>query len=53
MTLQAKIIAINKEVTEFLDHEKQYSSSKFLKLISVLKNIGKVNEDMNDEEELK
>ena len=53
MSLQAKIIELTKDVTQFLDNEKQYSSSQFLRFISALKKIGTVNEHLDDEEEHK
>ncbi len=53
MSLQAKIIELTKDVTLFLDNEKQYSSSQFLRFISALKKIGTINEHLHDEEEHK
>ena len=51
--MQGKIIELTKDVTMFLDHEKEHSSSQFLRFISVLKKIGRVNEHLHDEEEHK
>ena len=53
MSLQAKIIELTKDVTQFLDNEIQYSSSQSLRFFSVLKKIGTLNEHLHDEEEHK
>ena len=34
MSVNAKIIELNEKVTSFIDHEKQFTSAKFLKFVS-------------------
>ena len=37
MSLNAKIILLNEDITSFVDHEKHLTSSHFLKFVSILK----------------
>ena len=53
MSLNAKIIELNEEASSFLDHEKQFSSSQFLRFVSTLKKFDLFNEVLQQEEEQK
>ena len=37
MSVNARIIELNDDITSFVDHVKQFTSSQFLKFISILK----------------
>jgi fibrillarin-like rRNA methylase len=37
MTLNAKIIELTEEVDSFIEHEKQFTSNKFLRFVSMIK----------------
>jgi hypothetical protein len=37
MSVNARIIELNDDITSFMDHVNQFMSSKFLKFISILK----------------
>ena len=44
---------LNDEITSFVDSVKQFSSNKFLQLISILKKFDLFNTDLQEEEEQK
>ena len=37
MTLNAKIIELTEELDSFIEHEKQFTSNKFLRFVSMIK----------------
>jgi hypothetical protein len=53
MSLNAKIIELNEDITNFLGHEKQLTSSHFLKFISTLKKFYHFSQHFQEEEEVK
>jgi hypothetical protein len=53
MSLNGKIIVLNEDITSFVDHEKQLTSSHFLKFISTLKKFDYFTQHLQEEEEVK
>jgi hypothetical protein len=53
MSLNAKIIELNEEITKFVSHEKLHTSSNFLRFISTLKKIDYFAQHLSKEEEVK
>ena len=53
MSVNAKIIELNEEITSFVDHAKQFTSAHFLKFISTLKKFGMFTKHLQSDEEQK
>ena len=53
MSVNARIIELNDEITSFLDHVKQFTSTKFLQFTSILKKFDFFNNHLLQEEEQK
>ena len=53
MSLNARIIEINEEVASFLDHEKHFTSARFLQFVSTLKKFDFFVRHLDQEEEEK
>ena len=46
MSVNAKIIELNEEITSFVDHAKYFTSAHFLKFISILKKFDMFNKHL-------
>lgn len=53
MSLNAKIIELTEELNSFIEHEKQFTSVKFLKFISMIKKFDLFDHMLLQEEEQK
>ena len=53
MSVNARIIDVNDEITSLVDHVKQFTSSQFLKFISILKMFDFFSSFLMDVEEQK
>ena len=53
MSVNARIIELNDDITSFIDHVKQFTSSQFLKFISILKKFDFFNSHLQEVEEQK
>jgi hypothetical protein len=53
MSVNARIIELNDEITSFVDHVKQFTSTQFLKFVSILKKFDLFNSHLQQEEEQK
>ena len=53
MSVNARIIELNDEITFFTDHVKQFTSTQFLKFISILKKFDFFSTHLQEEEEHK
>jgi hypothetical protein len=53
MSVNARIIELNDEITSFVDHVKQFTSSQFLQFISILKKFDIFSNHLQQEEEHK
>jgi hypothetical protein len=53
MSMKARIIELNDDINSFVDHIKQFTSSQFLKFISILKKIDFFSSHLMDVEEQK
>jgi hypothetical protein len=53
MSVNARIIELNDEITSFVDHVKQFTSTPFLKFIQILKKFDIFNRHLDQEEEEK
>ena len=53
MSLNARIIELNDEISSFVDHVKQFTSTQFLQFISILKKFNIFSSHLGQEEEQK
>ena len=53
MSLNAKIIVLNENITSLVDHEKHLTSSHFLQFISTLKKFDYFSQHLEEEEMVK
>jgi hypothetical protein len=53
MSVNARIIELNDEITSFLDHAKLFTSAQFLQFVSILKKFDIFSSHLGQEEEQK